>query len=152
MRHTTRGLALVNGGQPRPLEAVGVGVYQVRDLSTRYRFVEDMPRQFERLTDGGDAIVFVAQEPWSPSADELDRYAGTFFSDELQANWQIVRDGQTLSVRDLRAPARLLAPAFRDVFTSSGLVVKFDSGDDPPKGLRSAPAARAACGSCGGRP
>jgi CubicO group peptidase (beta-lactamase class C family) len=130
-----RGLALVSGGQPRPLEAVGDGIYQARDQSTRYRFVEDTPRRFERMAEGGEPIVFVAQEAWSPSADELGRYAGTFFSDELQAAWQIVRDGQTLSVRDLRAPARLLAPAFRDVFTSSGLVVKFDSGDEPPKGF-----------------
>ncbi len=105
-----RGLALVSGGQPRPLEAVGDGIYQVRDLSTRYRFVEDMPRRFERVADGGEAIVFVAQEPWSPSADELDRYAGTFFSDELQADWQIVRDGQTL-VRARPARARASAGA-----------------------------------------
>jgi hypothetical protein len=130
-----RGLALMSGGQPRPLEAVGDGIYQVRDLSTQYRFVADMPRRFERVADGGERIVFVAQEPWTPSAAELDRYAGTFFSDELQAHWQIARDGQTLIVRDLRAPARLLAPAFRDVFTSSGLVVKFDPGDEAPVGF-----------------
>ncbi len=67
-----RGLALVVGGQRRPLETAGGGVYRVRDQSTRYRW-------------------------------------------------------QTLVVRDLRAPARVLTPAFRDVFTSNGFVVKFDA-------------------------
>ena len=79
--------------------------------------------------------MLVAQEPWAPSTSDLDRYAGSFFSEELQAHWQIARDGQTLVVRDLRAPARVLAPAFRDVFTSSGLVVKFNSGDGAPAGF-----------------
>lgn len=122
-----RGLALMVGGQRRPLETAGGGLYRVRDQSTRYRFVAGTPRRVERVPDGGESIVFVAQEPWMPSADDLDRYAGTFFSEELQAQWQIARDGQTLVVRDLRAPARVLTPACRDVFTSNGLVVKFDA-------------------------
>jgi CubicO group peptidase (beta-lactamase class C family) len=130
-----RGLAMIASGQPRPLEAVGEGLYRVHDQSTRLRFVAGTPRRVERVTDGGDPVVLVAQEPWTPSERDLDRYVGTFFSEELQARWQIARDGQTLIVRDLRAPARVLAPAFRDVFTSSGLVVKFDSGDDAPAGF-----------------
>ncbi len=130
-----RGLAMIAGGQPRLLEALGEGVYRVRDQSTRLRFMEGTPRRVERVPDGGDPVVLVAQEPWTPSASDLDRYAGTFFSEELQARWRVARDGQTLVVLDLRAPARVLTPAFREVFTSSGLVVKFDSGDGPPAGF-----------------
>jgi hypothetical protein len=46
-----------------------------------------------------------------------------------------VRDGQALIVRDLRAPRRVLAPAFRDVFTRGAVVVKFDAGQGQPTGF-----------------
>jgi len=130
-----RGLALMAGGEPRPLEVAADGVYRVRDQSTRYRFVAGEPRRVERAPDSGEPLVLVAQETWAPAADDLDRYAGTYFSEELQARWQIARDGQTLVVRDLRAPTRVLTPAFRDVFTSGALVVKFDAGTGQPPGF-----------------
>jgi len=38
-------------------------------------------------------------------------------------------------VRDLRAPTRVLAPAFRDVFTTGPVVVKFDAGQGQPTGF-----------------
>jgi hypothetical protein len=130
-----RGLAVVAGGEPRPLEAVGDSLYRVRDQSARYRFMAGEPRRVERIPEGGDSLVFVAMEPWTPGAADLDRYIGAYFSEELQARWQIARDGQTLVVRDLRAPTRVLAPAFRDVFTSGALVVKFDAGHGQPTGF-----------------
>lgn len=130
-----RGLAVLAGDQLRPLEAVGEGLYRVGDQSTHYRFIEGPPRRVERVPENGAPLVLVAQEPWTPAAAELDRYAGTYFSAELQTEWRIVRDGETLVVRDLRAEARVLAPAFRDVFTSSGLVVKFDTGQGPAPGF-----------------
>lgn len=131
-----RGLALMAGdGQPRPLEAAGEGVYRVGNQSTQFRFIEGQPRRVERIPENGAPLLLVAQEAWTPPAPELDRYAGTYFSEELQTLWRIVRDGERLVVRDLRAEARVLAPAFRDVFTSSGLVVKFDTGAGPPSGF-----------------
>ena len=130
-----RGLAVLAGDQLRPLEAVGEGLYRVGDQSTHYRFIEGPPRRVERVPENGAPLVLVAQEPWTPAAAELDHYAGTYFSAELQTEWRIVRDGETLVVRDLRAEARVLAPAFRDVFTSSGLVVKFDTGQGPAPGF-----------------
>ena len=130
-----RGLAVLAGDQLRPLEALGEGLYRVGDQSVHYRFIEGPPRRVERVPEGGGPLVLVAQEAWTPSADELDRYAGTFYSEELQTHWQIAREATNLVVRDLRAPARVLAPAFRDVFTSRGLVVKFDPGQGPAPGF-----------------
>ena len=78
-----------------------------------------------------DLKLVAPKEPWTPSTEELDRYAGTYFSEELQARWPIARDGKTLVLRDLRAPARLLAPTARDVFTSQGIVIRFDAGEGP---------------------
>ena len=123
-----RGLAVVGDGEPRPLETAADGLYRVRDHSARYRFIAGEPRRVERIPEGGDPLVFVAMEPWTPAAADLERYVGAYFSDEVQARWQIARDGQSLIVRDLRAPARILAPAFRDVFTTGAIVVKFDAG------------------------
>jgi CubicO group peptidase (beta-lactamase class C family) len=130
-----RGLAVLAGDQFRPLEAVGEGLYRVGEQSTHYRFIEGPPARVERVPENGAPLVLVAQEPWTPATPELDRYAGTYFSEELQTEWRIVRDGETLAVRDLRAEARVLAPAFRDVFTSSWLVVKFDPGQGPAPGF-----------------
>ena len=93
------------------------------------------PRRVERVPDAGEPVMFVAQEPWTPSTADLDRYVGTFFSEELQARWHLARDGHTLVLRDRRAPARVFAPAFLDVFTADGLVVKFDPGQGPAPGF-----------------
>jgi CubicO group peptidase (beta-lactamase class C family) len=131
-----RGLAVIAGGQPRPLESAGDGVYRARNQPVRYRFVEGTPRHVERLPDGGGRpLVLVAQESWTPVGGELERYTGTYFSEELQARWHIARDGETLVVRDLRAPAQVLTPVFRDVFTSSGVVVKFDAAEGQARGF-----------------
>ena len=74
----------------------------------KYRFMAGTPRRVER-------VPMTASRWFAGALDavdrDLDRYAGTYFSDELQARWHLARDGQTLVVRDLRAPARVLAPS-----------------------------------------
>ena len=108
-----RGLALVAGDQPRPLEGVDEGLYRVGDQSTHYRFIEGPPRRVERVPENGAPLVLVAQEPWTPASPELDRYAGTYFSEELQTEWRSCVTARPSCVLDLRAPARVLTPAFR---------------------------------------
>ena len=44
----------------------------------KYRFVAGTPRRVERVPDAGEPVVFVAQEPWTPSTADLDRYVGTY--------------------------------------------------------------------------
>lgn len=101
----------------------------------RYRFIDGTPRRVERVPVSGEPLLLFGQDGWTPSAHDLDRYAGTFYGEELQARWQVARDGLNLVVRDLRAPARVMAPAFRDVFTSNGLVVRFDAAQGPASGF-----------------
>ncbi len=130
-----KGLAVMAGATPRLLEPASDGTYRVGDQPARYRFIDGTPRRVERVPASGEPLVLTAQDAWVPSAEELDRYTGTFYSEELQARWPIVRDGTTLVVRDLRAPARVLVPAFRDVFTSDGLVVRFEPAQGPASGF-----------------
>ena len=104
---------------------------RVADIVLRGRLTGPLPKPEKE----GDKPLVAGQQPWTPSAADLDRYAGTYFSDELQARWLVARDGSTLVVRNLRAPTRVLTPTSRDVFTSSGVVVKFDAGTGPSSGF-----------------
>ena len=118
-----QGLALASERELRPLTDTGDGTYGVP--GTRLRFVDAAPRRIERLGRGGGSFSMIAVDPWTPDHATLDRYAGVWISEELQARWVIERDGDGLVVKDLRAAPRRWTPALRDVFTSDYLVIKF---------------------------
>lgn len=121
------GLALVGGGGLRPLADTGEGTYGTSGL--RLRFVDASPRRVERLGRGGAVTALTAADAWHPDAATLDRYTGTWVSEELQTRWVFERDGDALVVKDLRSTPRRWTPAVRDVFTSSFVAVQFMQRD-----------------------
>lgn len=126
-----RGLALAAGGTPRPLAAVADGKYRIGTEDVHYRFVPGDPRRVERQGDDDPPVTFLEQPAWTPGPDALDAFAGVYRSEELQTRWTLERDGTSLVLRDLRQPKRILNPAFKGVFTSDGVAVRFDSTDRP---------------------
>jgi CubicO group peptidase (beta-lactamase class C family) len=122
-REGEHGLGLVGESAVRPLSDSGEGTFGVGGL--RVRFLDGSPRRLERLGRGGALTTLTAAEAWNPDAATLDRYTGTWVSEELQTRWVVERDGDALVVKDLRSTPRRWTPAVRDVFTSSFLVIRF---------------------------
>jgi hypothetical protein len=55
-------------------------------------------------------------ERWSPTAQELDAYAGEFWSDELATLWTVTRDGDGLAVTQNRWGTVALKPTVEGAF------------------------------------
>lgn len=131
-REGEHGLALVSGREHLALADTGDNTYGLPQFGLRFRFLDGPPRRVERLPRSGAPMSMVAGDAWAPDGAALDRYAGTWVSEELQARWIIERDGDALVVRDLRATPRRWTPALPDVFTSGGSALKFITKDGVP--------------------
>lgn len=121
--------AMVGPGYPlRPLgadryEIVGAGVI----------LVLRPPRSGEPATmttedDPGD--VYVQLPAWSPSADDLAAFAGTYYSDELGTEYRFVIDDGRLAFRHRKLADAVLEPTFENGFTMRGRSVIFERGAD----------------------
>lgn len=131
-REGEHGLALVSGREHLSLSDTGDGTYGLPQFGLRFRFLDGTPRRVERIGRNGAPTTLVAGDAWAPDAVTLDRYVGTWTSEELQARWVIERDGDALVVRDLRATPRRWTPALLDIFTSGGSVLEFIRKDGVP--------------------
>ncbi|MFT4542717.1 MAG: CubicO group peptidase (beta-lactamase class C family) [Planctomycetota bacterium] len=96
--------------------------------------------EFELVSDGPDAskvVVYRAGKkaftlasvpPVQLTADQVRSFAGSFFSDELEATWVIaLREGK-LHLCFGRKFDRELVPTTKDSFAASGLKLRFDRG------------------------
>jgi hypothetical protein len=126
------GLGLVSGRETLALADTGEGTFGLPEFGLRFRFLPGEPKRVERLPRSGVPTVLVGGAAWMPDAATLDRYAGTYFSEELQARWTLERDGDALVIRDLRATPRRWLPAVQDVFTSGPSALKFVRRDGAP--------------------
>ena len=64
-----------------------------------------------------DPECFDPAEKFQPSAAELRQYAGTYFSDEVEAFYRVVDEGGKLTLTRLRHKPQELKPQVRDLFT-----------------------------------
>jgi CubicO group peptidase (beta-lactamase class C family) len=132
LRANEHGVGLVSGREVLPLADTGDGTLGLPQFGLRLRFLPGPPRRVERLPRGGAPVTLTAGPEWTPDAAAIDRYTGTFYSEELQARWTIVRDGDALVIRDLRAVPRRWTPTVPDVFTSGSYALKFVVRDGRP--------------------
>ena len=81
------------------------------------------PTGLRVLAADGDTVAyaFVGRAVWSPSASDLNAFAGSYRTDEIPATWTAsVEEGRlVLTVRP--GVRRLLTPAYTDAFTAPGL-------------------------------
>ncbi len=77
------------------------------------------------FSDGSDDYTYLGREPFAPSAEALEQYAGFYFSSELQTGWKaVVKEGKLV----LEVPRNgdiVLRPVSPDVFGSTGFLVEF---------------------------
>lgn len=72
------------------------------------------------LTKSGKPVIFVPVKPPLDSPQQLSEYAGTYYSDELDADYKISLKGNNLSVQISENLEPQLTAAYADVFTTGG--------------------------------
>jgi hypothetical protein len=70
-------------------------------------------------TNGVRPDVFVAVKPSFDSPQQLSEYAGTYYSDEFDADWKIALKGKNLSLQIGENLQPELTAAYADVFTTA---------------------------------
>ncbi|MEX1129998.1 MAG: serine hydrolase domain-containing protein [Vicinamibacterales bacterium] len=116
-------LHAVDGRQRTALKSVGGGAFvMTAGPRTRVSF-EEQAGGAVHLKPGGSAPVFVRMDPYTPSADQVAEFAGTYRSDEMDAVFRMtVKDGALRLERSKLQPAPL-EPMITDTFrTQAGLV------------------------------
>jgi hypothetical protein len=97
----------------RPLRdgAFGIG-------SQRFKFTvgaDDKAGSMERTVDG-DVIRYVAESPWTPTAQELNSITGKWYSDEAEATVSIVVENGQAYLTQRPANRIPLRPQYKDAF------------------------------------
>ena len=72
------------------------------------------------LTKSGKPDIFVPAKPPLDSPQQLSEYAGTYYSDEFNADYKISLNGNTLSLQISENLKPGLTAAYADVFTTAG--------------------------------
>jgi CubicO group peptidase (beta-lactamase class C family) len=116
-------LHAVDGRQRTALKSIGGGAFvMTAGPRTRVSF-QEQPGGAVHLKPGDSAPVFVRMDPFTPSAEQIAEYAGTYRSDEMDAVFRMtVTDGALRLERSKLRPAPL-EPMITDTFrTQAGLV------------------------------
>lgn len=84
---------------------------------------EDEPRRAHAVFEDGDAETYDTVELVSLDPAELADYAGEWYSEELDATWELVVEEEGLYVED--GPEGPLSPTIKDEFKLRGLTLRF---------------------------
>ncbi len=112
-------------GYPFHLAPLSETRFQVIDAAFEadVRF-DPVARRFHAEFADGDAATFEEVELWLPRGDELAEFTGEYFSEELDASWELsIREGR-LYIED--GPEQALKPTIRDEFTIAGMTLTFE--------------------------
>ena len=117
------------GSQRSPLKSVGEGRFvKTTGPRTSLAFEAGSNGDAVRLRVGastGPGNVFLRAEPFTPSEKDLEAFAGTYRSDEIEALFRFVlRDG-TLRLERLKSRSAALTPVVRDTFTTQAGTIRF---------------------------
>ena len=86
------------------------------------------------LTKSGKPDTFVPVKPPLDSPQQLSEYAGTYYSDEFDADWKISLKGNNLSIQIGENLEPQLTSAYADVFSTAGGQINFSfTRDDKGK-------------------
>ena len=100
------------------MEFMSKDAFEIAFLSTdrfEYRSMEGRTTRYRRA------------QPWTPTADELQAYAGRYESEELRARFQMAAGKTGLNVRlnDATGGGLEFAPVMRDTFQRGNLILQF---------------------------
>jgi CubicO group peptidase (beta-lactamase class C family) len=78
------------------------------------------PQALSIVTGSGSPVTYSLIEAFTPTADQLTNFTGTFYSEELDTTYSITIEGSKLSVTGRDGAKRPLTPTFRDAFIAPG--------------------------------
>lgn len=116
-RLTGGGLTLIPTGEDRWVNAANGTVFRWAAPSG------DQPARFTAEEEGGR--TFLARDPISPTAAELQQLAGEYYNAEIGSTVRLVVEEGRLVLRFPPAARMKLEPAFRDAFTAEGRTLIF---------------------------
>lgn len=76
--------------------------------------------EMKLITNGGKPDIFVSVKPPFDSPQKLSEYAGTYYSDEFNADYKISLQGNNLSLQIGENFETLLTASYADFFTTAG--------------------------------
>jgi len=98
------------------------------DLDVRFKREDDLLLMILRIDDRWPEIYRLIK-PVSPTIHQLKEYVGEYFSDELNATYKLVLDGDKLYFKHKNAPRKPLSPTLRDEFVVGGFSIQFIRDD-----------------------
>jgi CubicO group peptidase (beta-lactamase class C family) len=112
-----------------PLEATGPGRFRVPNSQVRaqVRFDASQPRsrRLELTYASGDTLVLDRVQEAAPTPRDLASYAGTYWSEEVGAEYRIEVKDSTLVLRRRRSEPAVLRPTYADAFSDRGVLYRF---------------------------
>jgi CubicO group peptidase (beta-lactamase class C family) len=112
-----------------PLEPAGVDRFRVPGLQAsadvQFDSARPVSRRLELIYTSGDTLTFERVQEASPTTRELAAYAGTYWSEEVGAEYRLdVKDG-ALTLHRRRSEPVVLAPTYTDAFSARGVLYRF---------------------------
>lgn len=111
-------LYALQGDERRALKPVGKGKFLVPGTLISFVFDDDAV-----TSTTGD--VLRRAEPFSPTAAQVEEFAGAYRSDELDVVWRLKADGQVIRLERLKNRPAPIQPLVADTFSSPAGVLRF---------------------------
>ena len=129
---------LINSGLLRnemPLMPIAENRFLMIADDNRYELIPVINKsgaisELKLIRSGEKPDVFVPVKPPSDSPQQLAEYAGTYYSDEFDANYRLTLEGKTLVLRIGENFENKLNAGYADYFTIQGGVVNFSFNRD----------------------
>lgn len=112
-----------------PLEATGPDRFRVpgsqAGLQLRFDAAQARSRRLELTYASGDTLVLTRVEEAAPTPRDLAAYVGTYWSEEVGAEYRIELKDSTLVLRRRRSEPAVLRPTYVDAFSDRGVLYRF---------------------------
>jgi CubicO group peptidase (beta-lactamase class C family) len=112
-----------------PLEPVAADRFRVPGTQPgpEVRFDASRPSSYrlDLIYSSGDTLTFERVAEASPTARELASYAGTYWSDEVAAEYRLEVKNGALMLRRRRSEPLVLTPTYADAFSGEGVLYRF---------------------------
>jgi hypothetical protein len=114
----------MGGGQP--LKSLGQGRFgRVAGQGPPFTFDLASAASVTIDTPAGPGTVLRRAEPWKPSASQLQSFAGSYRSDEIEAVYRIIVKDTAVRLERLKSAPAPLEPLVADHFTAPFGIIRF---------------------------
>ena len=86
------------------------------------------PLDLASVDESDETETWEPVDLWTPAAAELDAFAGSYASEELDTVWRLSVESGNLFIRHRGFPEDPLAPTVKDVFSLEGMTLHFVRG------------------------